>query len=461
MSSTVSAAPGGVPAGAPLPAERDVAYRKIAVRLIPFLVFLFILAWIDRVNIGFAKLSMLQDLKFSETVYGFGAGIFFVGYFLFEVPSNLLLEKIGARRTLARITILWGLASMATIFVTTPLQFYVVRFMLGVFEAGFFPGIVLYLTYWFPADRRARINGYFMTSFAIAGVVGGPIAGFVMGVMNNVHGLSNWQWLFLIEGIPSLLAGFAVLAWLPDQPSDVKWLTDRQREIVRKDVALEKRDPAKRSSLRDGFNVRVWLCALIYFCIVSGNATIAFWTPSIVKALGVQNSIDIGLIAAIPFLLGTIAMVWNGIHSDRTRERRFHCAIASLLAFAGLMGTGMLLHSPVLAMWALSAASIGILAAFPVFWALPAAFLTGTAAAGGLALVNSVGNLAGFAAPFLMGWLEDHTGSLASGLYCVAVMELCAVVLILAFTWFERYWKALLGLVVVLLLGLVGMTLVP
>jgi D-galactonate transporter len=438
MSSTVTSAPGGAANAAPPEAERTLAYRKIAIRLIPFLVFLFVLAWIDRVNIGFAKLQMLQDLQFSETVYGLGAGIFFIGYFLFEVPSNLLLEKIGARRTLARITILWGLASMAMIFVKTPTQFYVMRFLLGVFEAGFFPGVVLYLTYWFPSDRRARINGYFMTSFAIAGVVGGPIAGFVMSVMSDVEGLTNWQWLFVIEGIPSILAGFAVLAWLPEKPADAKWLNPRERSIVQRDLDLEQRDPAKQSSLRHAFNGRVWLCAIIYFCVVSGNATIAFWTPSIIKELGVQGSLQIGLISAIPFVLGTIAMVWNGIHSDRTGERRMHCILASVIAAAGLMATGALLHNPVLALCALSVAAIGILAAFPVFWSLPAAFLAGTAAAGGIALINSVGNLAGFAAPFLMGWLKDKTGSLESGLYSVGAMELCAAVLVLLFIKIKR-----------------------
>ncbi|OZI34674.1 MFS transporter [Bordetella genomosp. 10] len=438
MSSIATPASGGSASPAPSENERALAYRKITVRLIPFLVFLFVLAWIDRVNIGFAKLQMLQDLQFSETVYGLGAGIFFIGYFLFEVPSNLLLEKIGARRTLARITILWGLASMAMIFVKTPTQFYVMRFLLGVFEAGFFPGVVLYLTYWFPSDRRARINGYFMTSFAIAGVVGGPIAGFVLSIMSDVEGLAAWQWLFVIEGIPSVLAGFAVLAWLPEKPENAKWLQQRERDIVQLDLDKEQHDPAKHSGLRHAFNAKVWLCAVIYFCVVSGNATIAFWTPSIIKELGVQGPLNIGLVSAIPFVLGTIAMIWNGISSDRSGERRWHCILASIIAAAGLMGTGALLHNPVMALVALSVAAIGILAAFPVFWSLPAAFLTGTAAAGGIALINSVGNLAGFAAPFLMGWLRDKTGTLESGLYSVAAMELCAAILVLVFIKVKR-----------------------
>ncbi|AJG19014.1 MFS transporter [Cupriavidus basilensis] len=434
MSSVMTGAPGALESPAHTPAERNEAYRKIAVRLIPFLVFLFVLAWIDRVNVGFAKLQMLQDLQFSEAVYGFGAGIFFIGYFLFEVPSNLLLEKIGARRTLARITILWGFASMAMIFVKTPMQFYALRFLLGVFEAGFFPGVVLYLTYWFPAQRRARINGLFMTSFAIAGVIGGPLAGFIMSSMEGVDGLANWQWLFVIEGIPSVLAGIAVLMFLPEKPISAKWLSPSERDLVTREIEAENRDPAKHSSLRAAFtNSRVWICAAIYFCVVSGNATIAFWSPSIIKELGVKGNLQIGLVSAIPFIAGTLAMVWNGIHSDRTGERRLHCALATLMAAAGLVLTGMWLHSAVLAMVALTIASVGILAAFPVFWSLPSAFLAGTAAAGGIALINSIGNLAGFVAPYMIGWFKTNTGQLSSGLYFVAALEACATVLVLAF----------------------------
>ncbi|WP_020201266.1 MFS transporter, partial [Cupriavidus sp. WS] len=341
--------------------------------------------------------------------------------------------KIGARRTLARITILWGLASMAMIFVKTPMQFYALRFLLGIFEAGFFPGVVLYLTYWFPAHRRARINGLFMTSFAIAGVIGGPLAGFIMSRMEGVEGLANWQWLFVIEGIPSVLAGIAVLMFLPEKPAGAGWLTAGERDLVTREIDAENRDPAKHSSLRDAFaNARVWICAAIYFCVVSGNATIAFWSPSIIKELGVQGNLQIGLVSAIPFIAGTLAMIWNGIHSDRTGERRLHCALATLMAAAGLVLTGMWLHSAVLALIALTIASIGILAAFPVFWSLPSAFLAGTAAAGGIALINSIGNLAGFVAPYMIGWFKTSTGQLSSGLYFVAALEACATVLVLA-----------------------------
>lgn len=406
-------------------------YRKIAWRLLPFLVFLFVLAWIDRVNVGFAKLAMLDDLGFSEAVYGLGAGIFFIGYFLFEVPSNLLLEKIGARRTLARITILWGLTSVAMAYVESPMSFYVLRFLLGAFEAGFFPGVVLYLTYWFPAAQRARINGMFMTSFAIAGVVGGPIAGLIMSRMVGVGSLANWQWLFIIEGIPSVLAGIAVLRYLPEKPAQAKWLTQAERDHVSQVIAREDAAPEKHSDLKSLVrNPKVWLCALVYFCIVSGNATIAFWTPSVIKSLGIDNNMTIGLLAAIPFIIGTLAMVWNGHHSDQTGERRAHCAIAALLAGLGLVATGLCLGNATLALIALTVAAAGILAAFPVFWSIPGAFLAGTAAAGGIALINCIGNLAGFVAPYMIGFLRTLTGSLSAGLYFVAALEILAAVMV-------------------------------
>lgn len=416
-------------------AATQATFRKIAWRLLPFLVFLFVLAWIDRVNVGFAKLAMLDDLGFSEAVYGLGAGIFFIGYFLFEVPSNLLLEKIGARRTLARITILWGLTSMAMAYVESPLSFYLLRFLLGVFEAGFFPGVVLYLTYWFPAAQRARINGMFMTSFAIAGVVGGPIAGFIMSRMVGVGSLANWQWLFIIEGIPSVLAGIAVLRYLPEKPAKANWLTQAERDHVSAVIAREDAAPEKHSDLNSLVrNPKVWFCALAYFCIVSGNATIAFWTPSVIKSLGVDNNMTIGLLAAIPFIVGTLAMLWNGHHSDKTRERRIHCAVAALLAGLGLIATGLCLGNATLALIALTVASAGILATFPVFWSIPGAFLAGTAAAGGIALINCIGNLAGFVAPYMIGFLRTLTGSLAAGLYFVAALEtLAAVVVFLLF----------------------------
>jgi MFS family permease len=347
------------------------------------------------------------------------------------VPSNLLLEKIGAKKTLARITILWGMASIAMAWVRSEWAFYAVRFLLGVFEAGFFPGVVLYLTYWFPAERRSQINGLFMTSFAIAGVVGGPIAGWIMSSMGGVYGHANWQWLFIIEGIPSILAGLAVLAFLPDRPKNASWLTPAMAQAMTTRLETQAKAQAKEHNFKAALtDPKVWLCTLIYFCIVSGNATIAFWTPSIIKEIGIQGNFTIGLVAAIPFIAGTIAMVWNGNHSDRTGEVRLHCAIAALIAAVGLAATGALIGNATAALIALTVAAIGILAAFPVFWAMPQTFLTGMAAAGGIAVINSIGNLAGFVAPYTIGLSTQITGSATSGLYVVAGFELLAAVLL-------------------------------
>ena len=414
--------------------ERDITFGRIIWRLIPFLTLIWFLAWVDRVNVGFAKLTMMSDLQWSDAVYGAGAGIFFIGYFFFEVPSNLLLHKFGAKKTIMRITIGWGLICILQAWVTTPTQFYILRFLMGVFEAGFYPGIILYLTYWFPARHRARINGLFMTSFAIAGAVGGPIAGAIMNGMQDVGHLANWQWLFILEGIPSVIAGFFVLAWLPEKPENAKWLSAAEQRAVTAAVAQESQQGHKQHSFADACrNYRVWLCAAVYFCIVSGNATIAFWSPSIIKEIGIQNNLQIGLISAIPFLAGTLAMVWNGMHSDKTGERRMHSAIPALIATTGLILTGMFLHNAVLALCALTLASVGILAAFPVFWSIPSAFLAGTAAAGGIALINSIGNLAGFVAPYMIGALKTSTGSLSSGLYFVAALEFLAAFLVVLF----------------------------
>jgi D-galactonate transporter len=409
------------------------AYLKAAWRIVPYLMLLQILSWLDRVNVGFAKLQMLPDLGFSEAVYGFGAGIFFVGYFLFEVPSNLLLEKIGARKTLARITMLWGIVTVLMMFVSSATSFYVLRFLLGAFEAGLFPGILLYSTRWFPAARRAQLVGFYVGGSAVAGIFGGPLAGAIMGAMGGVGGMTNWQWLFVLEGIPSVLVGCFTLFYLVDAPGQAKWLSDREKNLIADDLELDRRNAGPRqSSFIAALRIpRVWILTVIYFCLVSANATIAFWAPSIIRGLGISNNFYIGLIAGIPYIAGAICMVLNGRHSDRTLERRYHCAIAMLIAGIGLFFVGSLSGHPVLSLLALIVATAGVLSAFPPFWELPMLILSGTAAAGGLALINSIGNLSGFVAPYLIGFLKDATGSLSSGLYCVVGFELIGVLAIL------------------------------
>jgi MFS family permease len=414
--------------------EVEHVFRRVTFRLIPLLAFVFILACIDRTNIGFAKLSMSTDLNFSEAVYGLGAGIFFIGYFLFEVPSNLLMEKIGARKTLARITILWGITSVCMMFVSTPLSFYIVRFLLGVCEAGFYPGVILYLTYWFPASRRAKATGLFMISIPMASVIGGPIAGAIMKQMVGVGSLTNWQWLFLIEGIPSIVAGIFLLFFLPEKPDSVKWLSVREKSLIRSELAADSNDvSAKHASFRLALSSkRLWICAGIFFCLVAGNATLVFWVPSIIYEMGVHDTFNIGLLSVIPSLAGTLAMILNSSHSDRTGERRLHCALAALLAATGLILTGLFVDNGVIAMITLTVAAVGVLGAMPIFWSFPSAFLSGTAAAGGIALINCLANLAGFVAPYAIGSLKVLTGSVASGLYFVAALEVTAAVVVLA-----------------------------
>lgn len=410
----------------------DAVYSKIAKRIIPFLIVLFVVAWLDRVNVGFAKLQMVSDLGFSEAIYGFGAGVFYLGYLLFEVPSNLFLEKIGARKTIARITILWGLTSIATMFVKTSTSFYILRFLLGAFEAGLYPGVILYLTYWFPTERRAQMLGVFMTGVPIAGIIGGPISGWIMAVMGGHSGLANWQWLFLLEGIPSILLGLLTLALIVDNPRDARWLNAGEKELVLADLERDRRQAGPRKhGFRDALLVpRVWLLIVIYFCLVIANPTLGFWGPTIINSLGVGSNMTIGLLSAIPYIVSVIGIVWVGRHSDRMLERRYHCALSCLAAGAGVVLIGVFENSPVLAFGALVLGVTGVLSAFAPFWQMPTMLLTGTAAAGGIAFINSIGNLSGWLGPFIVGWLKDLTGKTSAGLYVVAALEMFAAVLI-------------------------------
>lgn len=413
----------------------DAAFSKVFWRLMPFLALLFIVAWIDRVNIGFAKLRMLEDLGFSETVYGLGAGIFFVGYFLFEVPSNLLLERIGAKKTLARITILWGITSIAMVFVNSTTSFYVLRFLLGAFEAGLVPGVVLYLTFWFPASRRAQMTGFFISASAVAGIIGGPLAGLIMNNMGDIGGMTNWQWLFLLEGIPSVLIGIVAIYLLADKPEQANWLSAHEKKLIHAELEADHRNAGPRQhSFGDALkNPKIWIFTVIFFCIVSGNMAIAFWAPTIIRGMGFSNNLTIGFLSSIPYVVGAICMVLNGRHSDKMLERRYHCALGVLVGAAGLAVVAAVPTNPLIAMIALTVAAAGILSAFPVFWEMPLVILTGTAAAGGVALINSIGNLSGFVGPYLIGYFKTLTGQVSGGLYFIAGFEVLAAVLILLF----------------------------
>ena len=415
-------------------ADRDVAnaaYAKVTWRLIPFLFLCYVFAYLDRVNVGFAKLQMLSDLKFSETIYGLGAGIFFIGYFLMEVPSNLALHRFGARKWIARIMISWGVISAAMIFVKTPTMFYILRFFLGVAEAGFFPGIILYLTYWYPASRRSKITALFMTGIPIAGVVGGPLSGWILQRFHNVNGMPGWQWLFLLEAIPSLVTGVVTFFYLNDKIRDAEWLSIEEKALLERGLANEAGKIEVHNAGGAFKSSRVWVLCACYFGIIMGLYGISFWLPSLIKASGVTDELNIGLLTMIPYGFAAIGMVMIGRSSDRTKERRWHVALPAVLGAAGLVVSTFVPHQPALAVLALTFATVGILGALCQFWSIPPAFLGGAAAAAGIALINSVGNLAGFVSPYVVGWIKDATKSTDFGLYCIAVSLMMAALIVL------------------------------
>jgi D-galactonate transporter len=411
-------------------AIEERTYRKVSARLVPILFVCYVVAYLDRVNVGFARLQMVSDLKFSETVYGVGAGIFFLGYFIFEVPSNMILHRVGARRWMARIMITWGILSSLTMFVRSAELFYVMRFLLGLAEAGFFPGIILYLTYWFPAERRGRMTALFMTAVPVTGVVGGPLSGWIMESLAGTFGWRGWQWLFLIEGLPSIVVGFLLFTFLDDGIRDAKWLTEEEKKVV--EAAVQRDAKGKEDAPLGAVfkNPRVWLLSAIYFCLVMGVYGVSFWLPTLIKATGVMDPLHVGLLTSIPYSVATVAMVLIGRSSDLRNERRWHLAVPALLGAIGLVLSAMYQTNTVLAMAALSLATMGIISTLPAFWALPTAFLGGAAAAAGLALINSVGNLAGFLSPTLVGRIKDATHSTSIGMYVLAACLGLAAVLV-------------------------------
>jgi D-galactonate transporter len=396
------------------------AIRRASRRLIPFLVLCYAVNFLDRVNVGFAALAMNEDLGFTPEVFGFGAGIFFVGYILCEVPSNLALHRFGARVWIARIMISWGLVATAMAFVTGETSFYALRFLLGVAEAGFFPGIILYLTYWFPREERARVVSLFMTAVPIATVVGGPLSGALLG-LHGVGGIAGWRWLFIIEGIPAVLLGIVALRFLTDQPADAQWLTPEERSALTRRIEAEAEDT--RASGHAGIgqaltNPRVIELGLLYFCLVIGLYGIGFWMPQVLKTFGLSN-LAIGFLTAVPYLIGAIGMVIAGRHSDATGERIWHVALPLFVSGAAFTWSAHAGPLP-LVMLGLSLAILGIYAAIGTFWSLPTSILTGTGAAAGLALINSIGNCGGFVGPVVVGQLKGATGDFTAALLFLA-----------------------------------------
>jgi ACS family tartrate transporter-like MFS transporter len=429
------------------------ASRKAAWRLIPFLILCFVVAFLDRVNVGFAALTMNKELGLTAEMFGFGAGIFFVGYFIFEVPSNLILEKVGARRWIARIMISWGVIAVSFAFVSSisaifqslgfsffdnARTFYLMRFIFGAAEAGFAPGIVLYLTYWFTADERARWVGAFIAGTPLALVIGGPISGFVLDTLNGSMGLGGWQWLFIVEGVPSVLVGLWALSRLTDKPTEAAWLEPDERIALQARIDHERkgREAIRHYKLGEALtNPRVLGLSLVYFGLVCGYYGLTYWLPQIFKGMAIDTGLDkvtgvsintlTGYLVAVPFAFATVAMIWWTRHSDITNERVWHVVCPAVVSGLSLIAAAYL-DNPILAAVALTICAMGVYAAVPTFWSLPTGFLTGSAAAGCIALINSIGNLGGFVGPYAIGWIKDATGETTLGLVVLAAGPIMA-----------------------------------
>jgi MFS transporter, ACS family, tartrate transporter len=405
------------------------ALRKAAWRLIPFMGLLYFVAFLDRVNVGFAALTMNADLGLSPRMFGFASGIFFIGYVLFEVPSNIIMQRLGARLWIARIMITWGLLSAGTAFVSSPNQLYVLRFLLGVAEAGFFPGMILYLTYWFPAAWRARILSAFMIALPVSSAIGNPVSSALLSL--QAYGLHGWQWMFLLEGVPAVLCGVAVLVFLRDGPNKAAWLTSEEREWLRGELARERSTLTAQSSLAALSEPRVWLLGLVYFGMVTSLYGLSFWLPQIVKGFGNLSNLEVGFVSAIPYAVGALTMYLWGRHSDRTGERTWHIALPAFVGAVGLVLSAYVGGTPLLALAALCVTAMGCYAALPVYWTLPTSMLAAGAAAAGIALANSIGNIGGFLGPTLVGYVTEATGSYSAGLFALAAFIAGSGVLVL------------------------------
>ena len=427
MNPAASAAPGLAGTHpAPLRSAEDGVYRKISWRVMPIVLIAYVFAFLDRINVGYAQLQMKQDLAFSDAIYGLGAGLFFLTYLLFEVPSNLLLEKIGARLTFLRIMVLWGLASSATAFVTEPWQFYGVRLLLGMFEAGFFPGIILYLTYWYPSHRRGRVTGLFLFGMPITGVLGGPLSGTIMSGMEGLGGMHGWQWLFIVQGLPTVLLGFLLYRLLPNRPSEARWLSDGEKRLVQTVLDADHKGDGKpghhgrlAAALADP---KTYVLAFVYFCCACAVYTVTFWLPTIIKNLGISSIGAIGWITAVPYIFGAIGVLVISRSSDRFKERRWHVGGTLVVGAAALFATSFLgtAFAPVMVL--LCVAAFFIFGGGSLFWSIPPTYLSREAAAAGIAVISSLGILGGFVSPTLIGWIKSATGSIQMGLAALTAL---------------------------------------
>ncbi|MBI3530075.1 MAG: MFS transporter [Betaproteobacteria bacterium] len=414
--------------------EEKALVRKMAWRVLPFLLLTYLICIIDRLNVGFAALTMNAELGFTATAYGWGAGLFFVGYFLGEVPSNLILSKVGARVWFARIMVSWGIVAMAMGFIGSETSFKWTRFLLGVAEAGFFPGVIYYLTLWFPAQYRGRIFGLFLIISPLNNTIAAPLAGLILKFFDGTMGYPGWRWLFIVEGLPSVLLGFITLKVVIDRPANARWLTDGEKKHLSETLEREAATRMETKHLtiwQTLANPKVLLFAVVYTSLAIGIYGLALWMPQIIKGMGLKDPLDIGLVMAIPYLVATVCMVLWSRHSDKTGERVWHCAGPLALASVGLICSAYA-GDPVLAMAAMTVAAIGLYCSQPVFWSMPTSYLSGVAAAGGIAFINSVGNLGGFVGPFAVGWLKDHFGGFQAGLIflslCLLTGSIVAVI---------------------------------
>ena len=411
---------------------RSNAYRKTAWRLMPFLMLCYLCAYLDRVNVGFAKLQMMNDLALSETVYGLGAGMFFIGYFLCEVPSNIILHKVGARVWIARIMITWGIVSALFAFVETAWQFYALRFLLGIAEAGLAPGLLLYLTYWFPSYRRARMTVLWFVAIPLSGMVGGPLSGWIMTHFAGMHGWAGWQWMFVLEAVPTVVVGLLVLSYLKDGVHQASWLNDDEKSLIARELAEDDQHKVTHASVGEFIrDRRLWLLAAIYFCVVMGQYAITFWLPTLVRNAGVSDPMKIGVLTSLPYLCAIVAMLYAGRSGDKHRERRWHLIIPMIAGAIGLTLAAMMGGNVTLSILSLCLAASGILSATSMFWMLPTTLLGGVSAAAGIAAVNSFANLAGFCSPYLIGWITTLTGSSAIGMYLITGVLVAGALLVL------------------------------
>ncbi|WP_433884598.1 MFS transporter [Pseudomonas vranovensis] len=402
-------------------AQHDSTHSKITWRLMPLLLICYLFAHLDRINIGFAKMQMSSDLHFSDTVYGFGAGLFFIAYALFGVPSNMALDRVGPRRWIATLMVVWGTLSTSMLWVESASGFYVLRFLLGVAEAGFFPGILVYLNRWYPARRRGQITALFAIAVPMAGVVGGPLSGGILELFHDAAGLRGWQWMFLIEGAPVVLLGLVVLKCLPDSFESVSWLNGTEKQQLREQLNQEEQRKSITSFagiLRDR---QVWLLVAVYFAVMLAVNTLAFWMPTLIHGAGIGSDGRVGLLSAVPYLAGCFFMIACGRSSDRQRERRWHLCVPLLMSATGIAVAGLAPGNPVMVLGGLIIAGMGASAALPMFWQLPPAFLSNTTQAAGIALISSFGSIASFLAPYLIGWMRDTTQSASLALYVLAL----------------------------------------